>query len=89
LYTDESQSYHDNHPSHATVCHRAREWARDDEGDGVREAPCNTCEEVEAALCTYLRAFRGVHRQYLHLCVATYEAMANTKGVTPHLIYRE
>jgi hypothetical protein len=37
---------------------------------------------------TYLRAFRGVHKQYLHLDVATYEAMLNAKRVTPHLIQR-
>ena len=41
-----------------------------------------------AALRTYLRAFRGVHKQYLHLYVATYEAMVNTKRVTPTLIRR-
>jgi len=30
----------------------------------------------------------GVHKQYLHLYVATYEAMVNMKRVTPHLIQR-
>jgi hypothetical protein len=35
-----------------------------------------------------LRAFRGVHKQYLHLYVATYEAMVNAKRVTPQLIQR-
>jgi transposase-like protein len=45
-------------------------------------------KEAGAALRTYLRAFRGVHKQYLHLYVATYEAMVNTKRVTPHLIRR-
>jgi hypothetical protein len=32
--------------------------------------------------------FRGVHKAYLHLYVATYEAMVNTKRVTPALIRR-
>lgn len=41
-----------------------------------------------AVLRTYLRAFRGVHKPYLHLYVATYEAMVNTKHVTPALIRR-
>jgi transposase-like protein len=41
-----------------------------------------------AALRTYLRAFRGVHKPYLHLYVATYEAMVNTKRVTPELLRR-
>jgi transposase len=88
LYTDEWQSYHGSHATHATVCHSAHEWARDDDGDGRREVHCNTCEGAGAALRTYLRAFRGVHKQYLHLYVATYEAMVNTKRVTPYLIRR-
>jgi transposase len=88
LYTDEWQSYHGSHAAHATVCHSAREWARDDDGDGRREVHCNSCEGAGTALRTYLRAFRGVHKRYLHLYVATYEAMVNTKRVTPHLIRR-
>jgi hypothetical protein len=31
---------------------------------------------------------RGVHKQYLHLYVATYEAMVNSKRITPELIRR-
>jgi transposase len=88
LYTDEWQSYRGSHMVHATVCHGVHEWARDDDGDGHREVHCNSCEGAGAALRTYLRAFRGVHKQYLHLYVATYEAMGNTKRVTPELIQR-
>jgi transposase len=88
LYTDEWQSYRGSRPSHATVRHGVREWARDADGDGIREVHCNTCQGAGAALRTYLRAFRGVHKQYLHLYVATYEAMVNTKHVTPALIRR-
>jgi transposase len=88
LSTDEWQSYHGSHPCHATVAHRVREWARDDDGDGRREVHCHTCEGAGAALRTYLRVFRGVHKRYLHLYVATYEAMVNTKRVTPQLIRR-
>jgi hypothetical protein len=39
-------------------------------------------------LRTYLRVFRGVHKEYLHLHVATYEAMVNAKRVTSLLIRR-
>jgi transposase len=88
LYTDEWQSYHGSHPAHVTVCHRTHEWARDEDGAGRCEVHSNTCEGEGAALRTYLRGFRGVHRQYLHLYVATYEAMVNAKRVTPHLIRR-
>jgi transposase-like protein len=88
LYTDEWQSYRGSHPAHATVRHGVHEWARDDDGDGRREVHCNTCEGAGAALRTYLRAFRGVHKQYLHLYVAMYEAMVNAKRITPDLIRR-
>jgi hypothetical protein len=88
LYTDEWQSYRGSHPAHATVRHGMHEWARDANRDGLREVHCNTCEGAGAALRTYLRAFRGVHKRYLHLYVATYEAMVNVKRVTPHLIQR-
>jgi transposase len=88
LYTDEWQSYRGSHPAHATVRHGVYEWARDDKGDGQRDVHCNTCEGAGAALRTYWRAFRGVHKQYLHLYVATYEAIVNAKRITPELIRR-
>jgi transposase len=88
LSTDEWQSYRGSHPGQATVRHGVHEWARDDDGDGRREVHSHTCEGAGAAPRTYLRAFRGVHKQYLHLSVATYEAMVNTNRVTPTLIQR-
>ena len=88
LDANEWQGYRGSDRAHATVRHGVREWARDDDGDGQREVHCNTCEGAGAALRTYLRAFRGVHKRYLHLYVATYEAMVNTKRVTPMLIRR-
>jgi hypothetical protein len=68
--------------------HSAGEWARDDDGDGKREVHCNTCEGAGAALRTYLRVFRSVHKAYLHFYIATYEALVNTKRVTAALIHR-
>ena len=88
LYSDEWQSYRGSHPSQATARHGVREWARDADGDSQREVHRNTCEGASVALRTYLRTFRGVHKQYLHLYVATYEAMINTKRVTPELMRR-
>lgn len=88
LYTDEWQSYRGSHPAHAAVRHGVHEWARDDDGDGRREVHGHSCEGAGAALRTDLRAFRGVHKRYLQLYVATYEAMINTKRVTPELIRR-
>jgi hypothetical protein len=82
LYTAEWQSSRGSHPCHATVRHGVHEWARDDDGDGRREVHCNTCEGAGAALRTSLRSFRGVHKRYLYLYVATYEALVNTKRHT-------
>jgi hypothetical protein len=57
-------------------------------GTADAQSTAISCEGAGAALCTYLRAFRGVHKQYLYLYVATYEAMLNAKQVTPQLIRR-
>jgi hypothetical protein len=48
----------------------------------------NTCEGAGAALRTSLRAFRGVHKPYLHLDVATDETMVKAKRITSDLIRR-
>jgi transposase-like protein len=88
LSTDESNSYSGCHPMHGTVCHSAGEWARDDDDDGKREVHCNTCEGAGSSLRTYLRVFRGVHKAYLQLYVATYEALVNTKQITATLVRR-
>jgi hypothetical protein len=71
LYTDAWQRSRGRHPAQATVRHGVHEWARDDAGDGRREVHCNACEGAGAALRTDLRAFRGVHKQYLQRSVAT------------------
>lgn len=65
LCTDESGAY--NHirktgRKHATVCHSAGEWARDDD-DGVRETHSNTIEGIWTGLRNFLRPFRGVHKK--------------------------
>jgi transposase-like protein len=76
VYTDEWRAY-DRLPEigrrHATVCHAAGEWARDDDGDGVREVHDNTLEGSWTGLRNYLRTFRGVNKAYLSQYVAIYE----------------
>jgi hypothetical protein len=96
LYTDEWGGYGQASGlgiGHRTVRHGRdaagrREWARDDDGDGIREAHCNTCEGAGAGLRTFLRAFRGVHKFYLAEYVAAYETMTNAKRVTPEVVRR-
>ena len=97
LYTDEWRGYlpvaDKLQTRHSTVHHgRAvdghREWARDDDGDGIREVHCNSCEGAGTGLRTFLRAFRGVHKKHLACYVATYETMTNAKQITSAVVHR-
>jgi transposase len=69
----------------ATVCHTPgkREWARDDDGDGVREVHNNTLEGLWTGLRNFLRPFRGVHKWFLDQYTAIFEWSYNIKEVTP------
>ena len=72
---------------HATVCHNPQrpggpEFARDDDGDGVREAHCNTLEGIWTGLRNYLRTFRGVSKWHLDQYVAMFEWAHNLKAAT-------
>jgi hypothetical protein len=88
LLTVEWQSYRRRRPSHTAVRHGIHEWAREADGDGLCEVHGNSCAGAGAALRTYLRAFRGVHKQSLPLYVATYAARVNATRVTLYLIRR-
>jgi hypothetical protein len=61
---------------------------RNDDEEGRHEVHGRTYTGAGAELRTDLRAFHGVQTLDLHFSVATYEAMANTKRVTPTLIQR-
>jgi transposase len=71
---------------HATVCHADREWARDDDGDGVREVHDNTLEGIWTGLRNFLRPFRGVSKKYLYQYVAMFEWGYNVKRANPRLL---
>jgi transposase len=73
---------------HRTVCHAPgiREWARDDDGDGVREVHCNTMEGVWTGCRNFLRPFRGVSKWFLSQYVAVFEWGHNLKAVTTTLL---
>lgn len=88
-YSDESPAYNkvgSERMSHATVCHSAREWARDDDGDGVREVHVNTVEGLWHELRNFLRTFKGVSKHYLHRYVAMFEWKHNLKKIDPKFI---
>lgn len=99
LYTDESSAYEqvaESGRNHATVSHSKHEWARDDDGDGIREVHCNTMEGIWTGLRNFLRLFRGVHKKFLAAYVVMFEWAHNLKRVTkaflralmiPHFTY--
>jgi transposase-like protein len=86
--TDEWQGYNDvkKQRQHNTVCHAEKEYARDDDGDGIREVHTNTIEGIWTGLRNFLRIFRGVHKKYLHLYCASFELKHNYKIVAPKIL---
>ncbi len=86
VYTDEYQSYLRLARPHATVAHGAGEYARDDDGDGIREVHCNTTEGMWTDVRNFLRPFKGVHKKYLAGYVAICEFRRNLKRVSPSFI---
>lgn len=89
-YTDEHKAY--NHVStsfldHHTVCHSNKEWARDDDGDGINEVHTNTAEGLWTELRNFLRRFKGVSKHFIHLYVAMFEWMYNLKKVNETIIH--
>lgn len=73
---------------HATINHDlgVSHWARDDDGDGVREVHVNTLEGLWTGLRTFLRPFRGVSKWYLSQYIAVFEWMHNLKVATAAFI---
>jgi transposase-like protein len=85
VYTDEWSGYHhlpELGREHATVCHASGEWARDDDGDGVREVHINTLEGIWTGVRNFLRIFRGVSKEYLGQYIGIFEWGYKIKSVT-------
>jgi transposase-like protein len=85
-YTDEWSAYQHIIRVHATVCHAEHEWARDDDGDGIREVHINSTEGMWTDVRNYLRPFKGVHKVYLSGYVAMAEFRRNLKRISPEFI---
>lgn len=86
MYTDEYDSYNGIKRQRSTVAHGIKEWARDDDGDGIREVHVNTTEGMWTGLRNFLRPFRGVHKRYLCGYVAVHEFSVNLKRISPAFI---
>jgi transposase-like protein len=79
FFTDEYNIYHFTKADydHRTVNHGAGEYARrDPDGTGVH---CNTMEGLWSSLRNFLDRFRGISQRFLHLRVARYEFLHNSK----------
>ncbi len=64
---------------HATVCHARGEYARDADGDGVREVHVNTMEGTWSLLRSWLRPHRGVSQEKLPLYLSFFEFVHNAR----------
>ena len=88
VYTDDWRGYNRVPRPRYSVCHSQGEWARDDDGDGIREVHTNTIEGLWTSLRNFLRPFRGVHKQYLAGYVAICELALNYPRVSPKCVAR-
>lgn len=89
VYSDESKAYFgvkNETLDHKTVCHSIKEWARDDDGDGINEVHNNTMEGIWTELRNHLRSFKGVSKHYIHLYCAMFEWIFNYKQVEAKII---
>jgi transposase len=86
VYTDEYDSYNTVDRARSMVAHGHKEWARDDDGDGIREVHTNTTEGMWSGLRTFLRVFRGVSKHFLSGYVAIHEFRVNLKRVSVSFI---
>lgn len=62
------------------------EYARDDDGDGVREVHCNGIEGRWTGLRNFLRIFRGVSKKYLMQYVSMFQWSDNLKQVSSEFL---
>ena len=71
---------------HGTVDHGAEEWARDEDGDKVREVHTDTREGTWTGSRDSLRPFRGASEWFLAGYVAMFERRNDIKRATDELL---
>jgi transposase-like protein len=82
IYTDEYNIYGHLVPwgyRHHRVNHSQGEYARDDDGDGIREVHVNTTEGLWSLLRSWLRPHRGVSQTYLPKYLGFFECIHNLR----------
>jgi transposase len=91
VYTDEWGAYRGlgrERRVHVAVSHKGphKDWAQDGDGDGVREAHCNTMEGIWTGVRIFLAPFRGVSKWYEAQYTAIFEWAHNTKRVAGEFV---
>lgn len=64
---------------HNTVNHGAREFARDEDGDGFHEVHVNTIEGFWSLLRSWLRPHRGISQEKLPIYLGFFEFVHNVR----------
>ncbi len=86
VYTDGWRGYNQIERVREIVVHKDGQWARDADGDGIREIHTNTIEGVWTTVRNFLRPFRGVHKKFLSGYIAICEFAMNLKSVSADFI---
>ena len=84
--TDEWLGYNHIIRKHSTVNHGEHEWARDDDGDGIREVHINTAEGMWTDVRIFLGPFKGINKRFLSGYIAMAEFRRNLKRISPDFI---
>jgi transposase len=81
VHTDEYDIYNwlSEKYIHKTVNHSAKEYARDEDGDGHCEVHVNTMEGVWSLLRSWLRPYRGISQTKLPIYLAFFELVHNLR----------
>ncbi len=82
VYTDEYDIYHsleDLGDGYKSVCHSRKEYARDDDGDGVYEVHVDTMEGFWSFLRSWLRSHRRGRRRVCR-CIWTFLSSCIMRG---------
>lgn len=86
VYSDEAPTYQalndQTNREHHTVRHGQREWARDEDGDGVNEVHTNTIEGLWTHWRNFIRPFRGLSQKYLAQYAVIFEWVHNIDIIT-------
>jgi transposase len=64
---------------HQSVNHAQGEYARDEDGDGLREVHVNTMEGFWSLLRSWLRPHRGISQEHLPLYLGFFEFVHNVR----------